>query len=125
MTHPKLHRAFLRGVRFLDREGVWIVQLGRFRGQIEVEDTPYWVRAYDPSDGGLSLSDETAEPLAPETLSLDPDGVLRCRVKGTRFPARFTQSGQAHLLDALELGPTGWLLRVGERLVPTPSLPPP
>ncbi len=102
VTHPRLHRAFLRGVRFLDEEGVFVVQVGRYRGQIEVEDTPFWVVAYDAESGELELTDGSSERLEAQTLSVDPDEALRCRVKG-RFPARFTHAGQAHLLDALEL----------------------
>jgi hypothetical protein len=100
-------------VRFLDEEGVFVVQLGRYRGRIDVEDTPFWASAYDPDAGEIWLTDGSREPLQPETLSVDPDGVLRCCVKG-RFPARFTHAGQAHLLDALDLGPDGWTLQVGE-----------
>jgi len=113
VTHPRLHQVFLRGVRFLDEEGVFVVQVGRYRGQIEVEDTPFWVVAYDPENGEIELTDGSSEKLEARTLSRDPDEVLRCRVKG-RFPARFTHAGQAHLLDALELrGATPWL-RAGE-----------
>ena len=125
VTHPKLHRAFLRGVRFLDDEGVWIVQLGRFRAQIEVEEIPFWVVAYDPATGAVQLTDGSTEPLAWETLEMDSDdGVLRCRVKG-RFPARFTRTGQAHLLDALELREGAWVLRLGTHSRVVPGLPAP
>ncbi len=119
VSHPGLYRAFLRGVRFLEDEGVFVVQLGHFRGQIEVEDTPWWVTGYDPERGELELTDETREPLRAETLSADPDGVLRCTVKG-RFPARFTRTGQADLLGALEETASGWTLRAGAERLPLP-----
>ena len=121
VTHPRLYRAFLRGVRFLDDEGVFVVQLGHFRGQIEVEDTPFWVVAYDAARGEIELTDGSAEPLACGTLRSDPDGAFRCTVKG-RFPARFTHAGQAHLLDALEETPDGWRLRAGARHHEVPGL---
>lgn len=116
VTHPRLHRVLLRGVRFSDQEGVFVVQVGPYRGQIEVEDTPFWVVAYDAESGEIQLTDGSSEPLDVQTLSADPDEVLRCRVKG-RFPARFTHAGQAHLLDALELrgGTPG--LRVGDEWI--------
>jgi hypothetical protein len=98
-----------------------VVQVGRFRGQIEVEDTPFWVTAYDGETGTVQLTDGTEEPLEPESLSMDEDGVLRCRVKG-RFPARFTHAGQAHLLDHLEPEGEGWVLRASGRRVPVPGL---
>jgi hypothetical protein len=122
VSHPKLHDVLLRGVRFLEEEGVWIVQVGRFRGQIEVEEIPFWVVAYDPRAGAIQLTDGTEEPLRAETLTVDADHVLRCTVKG-RFPARFTQTGQAHLLDALEARGDRWVLRLGDRLATVPGLP--
>jgi hypothetical protein len=117
-----MHRVFLRGVRFLDDEGVFVVQVGRFRGQIEVEDTPFWVVAYDAPLGTVQLTDGSEEPLAVASLSLDPDAVLRCIVKG-RFPARFTRTGQGHLLNHLERCEKGWVLLVGDRSIPVPGLP--
>lgn len=122
MTHPRLHAAFLRGVHWAEEEGVFVVQLGHFRGQIEVEDTPFWAIAYDPETGEVELTDRTREPLDPVSLTLDSDGVLRCRVKAGRFPARFTRSGQAHVLDALELVGDRYVLRVGQERVPLRAL---
>ena len=121
VTHPRLQRAFLRGVRFAAEEGVFVVQLGRFRGQIEVEDTAFWVVGYDAEAGAMELTDESHEPLQPQTLSLDPDGVLRCRVKG-RFPARFTRRGQLELFEQLEFQGSDCRLRVAETWVSLPQL---
>jgi hypothetical protein len=116
VTHPRLHQVLLRGVRFLDDEGVFVVQVGRYRGQIEVEDTPFWVVTYDPESGEIELTDGSSERLEARTLSRDRDEVLRCRVKG-RFPARFTHAGQAHLLDALELREGKPWLRAGDEWI--------
>ena len=121
VSHPRLREAFRRGVRFAEAEGVFVVQLGRFRGQIEVEDTPFFVSAYDAEDGSIELSDGTSEPLETAMLSMDDDGVLRCRVKG-RWPARFTRVGQAHLLDALERSGEHYTLRAGPRRLAVPGL---
>ena len=114
MTHPKLYAAFLRGVRFLDDEGVFVVQLRQFRGQIEVEDTPWWVVSYDGVSGEIELTDGSRERLRVDSLSADPDDVLRCTVKG-HFPARFTHAGQAMLLNELDLDADPVRLRVGDR----------
>ena len=98
------------------------MQLGHFRGQIDVEDTPFWVTAFDPTTGRLMLTDTTEEPLDPETLSLDPDDVLRCRVKG-RFSARFQTQPQSLLFQHVEPGDAGWALCLGRRRIPLPGLP--
>ena len=113
--------AFLRGVEFADEEGVWVVRLGRFRGQIEVEDVPYWVTAYDAETGGVRLTDQSEELLRPETLSADPDDALRCTVKG-RFPARFTRPGQIELLEHVDVRGEEVVVRVSDRWAEAPQL---
>ncbi len=120
VTHPKLYKAFLRGVEFAEEEGVFVVRVGHFCGQIEVEDTPYWVVGYDAEPGKLTLTDESEEPLRPETLSIDPDEVVRCTVKG-RFPARFTREGQTELLESLDLDGAEPAVRIGDRWVAVPG----
>ena len=122
VSHARLHRALLRGVRFAEEEGVFIVQLGRFRGQIEVEDIPFWVVAYDPDEGAIDLTDGSSEPLRTESLRIDPDEVFRVDVKEGRFQARFTHTGQAHLLEHVESRDNGWVLSVGGRWVPVPKV---
>jgi hypothetical protein len=121
VTHPGLHRGFLRGVRFLDDEGGFVVQVGHFRARIDVEDVPWWVVAYDEDNGEIQLTDGSRERLDPASLSLDPDEVLRCQVK-VRFAARFTRSGQAHLLNALDTDTNPPRLRAAGHLYPTPGL---
>ena len=68
VTHPGLHRALLRGVRILDEERVFVVQIGHFRGQIEVEEVGFFVRDIEPETGRISLSDRSTETLDPASL---------------------------------------------------------
>jgi hypothetical protein len=94
------------------------VQLGRFRGEIEVEEAAFFVRALDLERGELALSDGSREPLEPSTLALSPsDGALLCRVKPALEPggllARFGHAAQAELLLAVEDAPGGPALVVG------------
>jgi len=124
VTHPRIHAALLRGVRFLEEEGVFVTALRHFRAQIDVEDTPFFVGAWDGETGELELSDGSREPLDPATLSLDPDDALRCRVKGGRWPARFTHAAQAHLLDRLEPCEGRAGVRIGADWRPAPGLDP-
>jgi len=121
VTHPRLHEAFLAGVRWAEAERTFVVQLGVFRGWLDIEDTAFFVTAYDERNGELELSDRTREPLAPSTLSIDADDVLRCTVKG-RFAARFTRAAQAHLLDAVEVDGDAVVVRVGRERLRTPGL---
>ena len=121
VTHPRLARAFRRGVRFAEAERTFVVQVGPFRGWLDVEDTAFFVDAYDEPTGEIQLSDETREPLDPATLRSDPDGVLRCTVK-SRFPARFTREAQAELLQAIDSDGEELLLRANHRRIKLPSL---
>jgi hypothetical protein len=127
ILNARLRRAFERGVRFLPEAGVYVVQLGRFRGQLGVEEAAFFVRAFDPATGALSLSDGSEEPLAPETLHVSArDGALLCRVKPALSPggllARFTHAAQAHLLGAVEGPEAQPRLRIAGRSVPLPGL---
>ena len=104
-----------------------VVQIGRFRGQIEVEEAAFFVRSYEPASGEMRLSDGSCELLAVETLRPSPiDGALLCRVKVDRAPrgleARFAHSAQAELLLAVEETPAGHCLRVAGALCPLPEL---
>lgn len=104
IRNRKLRAAFERGVRYLPEEGKYVVQLGRFRGQLEVEEAGFFVRAVDLAAGEVALSDGTRERLDPASLRaspLDPDALL-CTVKRELVPggvpARFTHGAQAELL---------------------------
>ena len=104
-----------------------VVQIGRFRGQIEVEEAAFFVRSYDPATGEMRLSDGSCEPLAVEPLRPSTiDAALLCRVKADQAPhgleARFAHSAQAELLLAVEETPAGLRLRVAGALSPLPEL---
>jgi hypothetical protein len=121
VRNVRLQRAFRRGVRYLDSEGVWVVQIGRFRGAIEVEDTALFVDLYESESGTLLLNHGSREPLLPGTLEAAPDAVLYCTVRG--FRARFTHSAQAELLAYIEdAGRAGLCLRIGPECIPLPDL---
>ena len=121
ISHPRLRQVLEQSVRFAEPEGVFVVQVGHFRGQIEVEDTAFFVHAYEPGTGEIDLSDLSSEPLDPESLGVGEDGVLRCTVKG-RFPARFNRAAQAHLLLALDPARHPPRLRMGACEIPVPGL---
>ncbi len=125
--HARLRAVFDRSVRYLPQEGVYVVQIGRFRGQIEVEEAAFFVRAVDTEVGELTLSDGSAASLEVASLRASTvDGALLCTVKrelvAEGLPARFTQTAQATLLGAAEDDPQGPCLRVGGRRVRLPEL---
>jgi hypothetical protein len=127
ITHRKLRAAFDRSVRYLPETGVFVVQLGRFRGQIEVEEAAFFVRSFDAASGALTLSDGSDEPLDVATLRVsERDGALLCRVKRTLLAdgllARFGHAAQAELLCAVDETPQGPRLRSGGALHALPEL---
>jgi hypothetical protein len=112
ILNRKLRAVFDRGVRYLPEEGVYVVQLGRFRGQIELEETGFFVTGFDAAAGNVRLSDRSEEPLEVASLRPSPhDGALLCTVKRALvpdgLPARFFQAAQAELLAAVEETPQG------------------
>lgn len=117
VRNRKLRQVFDRSVRYLPDEGKFVVQLKHFRGEIEVEEAPFFVLEIDLDRGALRLSDRSWSEFRPETLGLSPiDGALLCRVKydllDEGIPARFRQAAQAELLLAVEEGEEGYGVRL-------------
>jgi hypothetical protein len=102
-------------------DGRYLVHVGRESAWVAVADAPYAVRGVvlDAPDGPTAhLSDGSSEPLAAETLTVDADGVLHCRVKGGRHRARFTRAAQVAVGLALAedpAAPAGWRLDLAGR----------
>jgi hypothetical protein len=114
-------------VRFLPEERKYVVQLGRFRGEIEVEEAGFFVRGVDRETGEIALSDGARERLEPRSLRRSQyDGALLCTVKRHLFseglPARFTHSAQSELLAGLEEISGGAALRIAGDLCLLPDL---
>jgi hypothetical protein len=83
----------------IEPEGVFVVQLGRFRGQIEVEEAAFFVRDFDPATGAIRLSDGTSELLDPAMLRVSArDGAGLCTIK------RSLAGGPARALHPRRLG---------------------
>ena len=126
IANRRLRGAFDRSVRFLPGPGVFVVQIGRFRGQIEVEEAAFFVRDFDAATGRVRLSDGSEEALDPATLRLSPrDGAALCTVKRglapQGLPARFTHAAWAELAAALEGPDDAPWLRIGARSAPLPD----
>jgi hypothetical protein len=130
ILNRRIREVFDRSVRFLPDEGEagkYVVQIGRYRGEIEVEEAGFFVREFDAEAGSVRLSDRTLEPLDPRSLRLSPrDGALLCSVKRDLVPeglaARFQHAAQADLLLAIEETPDGVVLRMLGRRHPLPAL---
>ncbi len=140
IANRRLREAFDRGVRFLpgqgangeggrgaNGEGVFVVTLGRFRGQIEVEEAGFFVRGFESETGAITLSDGSVERLDVRSLQYSTRGAaLLCRVKrnlrSAGLLARFTQAAQAELLNAVEGAGDGLALQIAGARHPLPDL---
>ncbi len=127
LRHCRLRAAFDRAVRYLPEEGKYVVQLGRFRGEIELEEAGFFVRSFDPETGFLGLSDGTAERVDLAGLGVSRlDGALLCRAKRDLVEggllARFDSSAHAELLLAVEERDGALRLRLAGAWVEIPDL---
>jgi hypothetical protein len=127
ILHRRLREHFDRGVRYLPEERKFVVTLRQFRGEIEVEEAAFFVRSFDAASGRVVLSDGREEALDPASLALSPiDGALLCRVKRDLAPggllARFRHGAHAELMQAIEEGEGGLVLRMGGGRHPIPAL---
>lgn len=104
-----------------DKQGRYILFWEGGPCLVEVEDTAFVVKGVDKKDGifSLHLSDGSTEDLLPKTLSVGPDNVPYCMVKGGRFPARFTRAAYYQLAAYIEEEKGhGFFLRAGEKKYP-------
>jgi len=123
VEHPRIVEAFNRGLA-PNGDGRFRLNFGGDWCLVEVEDAAYWVQAAVASAEQLTLtlSDGTDEALAPDTLWLEPDGVLACQVKNGQAKARFGRQAQASLGEHLVEEGGAFALALPGRRVPLPSL---
>jgi len=105
-------------------DGRYEVRIGRERAYVTVDETPWAVRGLEEREPGeppvLLLAGGGREPLAPDTLRLGADGVVRCTLARGE-PARFTRAGQAALSPWLDEDPPGsgcHVITLGQRRFP-------
>jgi hypothetical protein len=127
VLNRRLRAAFDRGVRYLPDVRKYVVQIGRFRGEIEPEEAAFFVRQFDAPSGRIRLSDGSEEPLEVASLHLSPrDGALLCRVKRELAPAgllaRFLHAPQAELLLAVDAEADPPALWIGGEALALPEL---
>jgi hypothetical protein len=131
MIHREFIRLFYQNIE-LDAEGSYLITWGDTRCYVDVEDTAFVVTrvslergtGHQPSRLEISLSDDTQEVLAPDTLRVGKDHVLYCKVKSDAFPARFTRAAYYQLAEFIEEDGIGYFLTLnGRRHYITPSQP--
>jgi hypothetical protein len=94
----------------LDPRGRPVIHWQGQRCFVEAEDTAHVVWRVDAQAGPaggldrilLTLSDETVEPLVPQTLVVGRENVLYCDVKSGRFQARFSRAAYYQIAEWIE-----------------------
>jgi hypothetical protein len=124
MIHREFIRLFYRHME-LDPQDRYVINWKGQRCWVDVEDTAFIVRRVSFKDGiqarnapyVLHLSDDTIEPLAPDTLFVGEGNVLYCKVKNRSFPARFNRAAYYQLAEYIEQdGDTYYLPFNGEKI---------
>ena len=118
VEHPSLEKALHTWIARHPDDGRFILTNGYDWTYFRVDDVPFTVRGLRilPDAVMLSLSDETEEPLVPETLRVGRGDALYAKVKGGSFEARFSRHAQTALAPALGERKDGKLtLRIGLR----------
>ena len=127
ILNRRIREKFDGSVRYLPEEGKYVVQVGRFRGEIEVEEAGFFVRDVDLARGWVVLSDRSRDAFDLESLRVSElDGAYLCTVKRELIPgglpARFTHAAQAELLAAVDETEEGPVIRLQGRLRRMPPL---
>jgi hypothetical protein len=84
-------------------DGTYLIELDGQRCRLDVADTAFVVMRVDQEEDSFSivLNDGTREGLVPR-LRVAKDGVLYCRVKNGRFPARFSRPAYYQIASYVE-----------------------
>lgn len=94
-----------------DESGRYIIEFENDRCCLDVEDTPFVVKAVyllvsknDDSKEAIHilLNDRTVEDLDPDTLWIEKDNVLYCSVKDSKFYARFSKASYYQIANYIE-----------------------
>ncbi|MBN2569630.1 MAG: DUF1285 domain-containing protein [Deltaproteobacteria bacterium] len=78
----------------IDESGRYVIELGNDRCTIDVEDTPYIVKAVYKKDANIEivLNDSKRELLDPKSLHVGRDNIMYCSVRDGKFKARFSRA---------------------------------
>ncbi|MGV8059369.1 MAG: hypothetical protein AB2L12_15310 [Smithellaceae bacterium] len=94
----------------IDECGNYIIEMGKERCYLDVEDTVFVVMAVymtrEGNDTGdhisVLLTDDSLERLDLNTLYVGKDNVLYCQVKNRKFTARFSRNSYYQLAQFIE-----------------------
>lgn len=116
-----IERAFDRWIDVAD-DGRYILKNAINWAYVEIEGAPIFATSVrlDGDRVRLSLSDDTEEDLAIDTLRQDRDGALYCNVRAGKLTAKFSRNAQMQLEPLVGEDEQGAFLEVAGRRVRPP-----
>lgn len=110
MFRKEIVNLFYEHLRFDESIGKYVIEMGNDLCFIEVDDTPYVIRAVyrnGSPDGAeesihVLLNSGKCEPLDLSGLRIGEENVLYCNVLEGRFPARFSRSAYYQLAQWID-----------------------
>lgn len=131
VTNPRLAEFLLANLT-RGEDGRYLVDIGRDKRYVEVEDAAYRVLGVEVTGTAnapeyllLRLNDGSLEPFDPATFWIGPDGSPYCLVRTGLHKARFTTESYRQLSAFItEEGDAGhYFLQIGSQPIPVPILP--
>lgn len=104
ITHERTKKLFTESIT-KDKDGRYLVRIGKEEALVEVEDAPFIVTSAEKSTDGIvkiTLNDETNEGLDSKGLWVGEGNVLYCKVKDGQFHARFRRSAYYQIAKCIE-----------------------
>ncbi len=106
-TNERIIEFFNRSIS-VTRDGDWVVHYDDFVYPIVVEDAPFFITGVrfegfgDFERAFITVRSLGEEELDPDTISVGKENSLYCRIRGGKYPAKFTRSPSFEILDRLE-----------------------
>jgi uncharacterized protein len=99
----------------IDDHGRYLIEFNNDRCYLDVEDTPYVIKAVYRSFNevkekdaiNLLLPDDSLEELDPSTLSVNNDNILYCYIKRLNCFARFSRASYYQIVQYVDHDPVG------------------
>ena len=130
IIHPEVLKLFKSSLEVDPEDGSLKISYKGREAPVKVAKTPFFVQDIvvqkDPFGAvagiELVLDDESREPLAPESLTLDGDGILNVRVKQGRFAALCLPTAHFRLAELLSETEDGFILNLAGHRYPVETL---
>ncbi len=101
----------------LDIYGRYIISWRNEKCIVDVEDTAFFIQRVDKVDNNflLYINDDTQEKLEPDTLFINKNNVLYCKIKNKKFPAKFLRAAYYQIAEYIKEENGKYYIRVNNK----------